>query len=956
AAAEIEAFDDVSLVEDDVAFLQFTSGSTSEPKGVMVTFGNLAHNARFISTMSEKSFEFRGGFPSSEGGAQQRRVRGFSWLPQYHDLGLIMCTLTPFVSGWRMGYMSPLDFVRRPLLWLRLLSAERAMFGCAPDFSLRLCVRKWNETTQDVRQTMIDSVDLSALNWIQNGAEPIRASSIRDFASTFETLGLNPAYCGTAYGLAEHVVGVCQHEANLGGRPLTELSDQDLECVGQIGRLSDGSQLKIVDPESELEVTSGEVGEIWLSSPSVAAGYWGRPGLTAEAFSARVKTVGGDADGSDSSAGPLFLRTGDLARVDSGGRIFISGRIKDLIIVRGRNLYPQDVEFAVQEASPIVRPGCVAAFSASELGGELEVVLEVRKSAEGDAGALYEELEAVRRAVISEGCYPSRLVAIKEKTIPKTTSGKIQRRKSRELLHQGSLAIITELTAPAGALEPCPSSSSPVPADLLPSESRSAAPSDESESESSMLSSSMSSWVSASVSTPPPASSTGGSAATAPSTDGSNGNGSSDEETVDMDAATGRSASALAAAAEQEEGEVGAAQIIADVDAAERDDPRRVQPQQQGRERQQQEGPEPHVIEDDDAVLSVSEAGGESSDGGRGRGSGSGSGSLLSRQKSERLSALTRLVVATASEVLGGLTISPDQALFDAGFDSITAEEFVGKLQERLADGGWVRGGLVGAEGVVSSTTVFDCPTARHIAEHVEGVIGKGGGDAEDVAASMKDRAPSRSAANSTESEPEESGHSLAVVGISCRFPGGCDSPEAFWDFLRKGVDATSGVPSDRWSTTPEDAAFNQGGGPDKAGAGDDTGKPQTRGAFLSEGEAWAFDDTFFGVPPAEARCMDPQQRMMLEVGYEALHRAGFTRETLRGSDTGIFVGACGTDWATLLAEGRGPPRGPYTSTGAASSMLANRLSFTLGTVGPSMTVDTACSSSLVALRQACLH
>ncbi|CAN0128708.1 unnamed protein product, partial [Hapterophycus canaliculatus] len=130
-AAEMEAFDDDSLVEDDVAFLQFTSGSTSEPKGVMVTFANLAHNARFISTMSEKSFESRGGFPSAEGGEQQRRVRGFSWLPQYHDLGLVMCTLTPFVSGWRMGYMSPLDFVRHPLLWLRLLSAERAMFGCA---------------------------------------------------------------------------------------------------------------------------------------------------------------------------------------------------------------------------------------------------------------------------------------------------------------------------------------------------------------------------------------------------------------------------------------------------------------------------------------------------------------------------------------------------------------------------------------------------------------------------------------------------------------------------------------------------------------------------------------------------------------------------------------------------------------------------------------------------------
>ncbi|CAN0052205.1 unnamed protein product, partial [Ectocarpus fasciculatus] len=207
-------------------------------------------------------------------------------------------------------------------------------------------------------------------------------------------------------------------------------------------------KLKIVDPETRREVALGEVGELWLSSPSVAAGYWGKPELTEEAFNARV--VGEEqGEGSDSPTGTVFLRTGDLARLESGGsgRLFISGRIKDLIIVRGRNLYPQDVEFAVQEASSIVRPGCVAAFSTTELGGELEVVLEVRKSAEGDPDGLCEGLEAVRRAIAAEGCYPSRVVAIKEKTIPKTTSGKIQRRRSREMLHQGALSVITELTA-----------------------------------------------------------------------------------------------------------------------------------------------------------------------------------------------------------------------------------------------------------------------------------------------------------------------------------------------------------------------------------------------------------------------------------------------------------------------------------------------------------------------------
>ncbi|CAM9330329.1 unnamed protein product, partial [Sphacelaria rigidula] len=320
----------------------------------------------------------------------------------------------------------------------------------------------------------------------------------------------------------------------------------------------------------------------------------------------------------------------------------------------------------------------------------------------------------------------------------------------------------------------------------------------------------------------------------------------------------------------------------------------------------------------------------------------------LEGQRRERVRALTALVVTTAAEVLQGSTISPDQPLFDAGFDSVTAEEFVGRLQEKLVTGGWVKGAAAvaaaageeadeeaAAAAIVNSTTVFDCPTAQHMAEHIERSA------AGDIVGSSASAAGGAGA--STAAVEGDDNTSLAVVGIACRFPGGCDSPEAFWDFLKKGVDATSGVPSERWSADDEEG--------DKADDGS-----VTRGAFLKDGAAWAFDSTFFDIPPAEARCMDPQQRIMLEVGYEALHRAGMNRESLRGSNTGVFVGACGTDWATRLAEGAGPPRGTYTSTGAASSMLANRLSFALGTVGPSLTIDTACSSSLVALREACLH
>ncbi|CAM9860087.1 unnamed protein product, partial [Ectocarpus sp. 13 AM-2016] len=569
-----------------------------------------------------------------------------------------------------------------------------------------------------------------------------------------------------------------------------------------------------------------------------------------------------------------FLRTGDLARLETGGsgRLFISGRIKDLIIVRGRNLYPQDVEFAVQEASSMVRPGCVAAFSTTELGGELEVVLEVRKSAEGDPAILSEGLEAVRRAIASEGCYPSRVVAIKEKTIPKTTSGKIQRRRSREMLHQGALSVITELTAPPGALKPTSSTAAAAAAVSGGVVAASASTSSESGSEPSSLSSSLSSWVSASVPVPPrPASSS-----------------SLSSEASDAAAAAAAAAVTAVASPTASQPPAGGAEGAATAGSS---DSLGTYQEGPGEGLRQDQLRGPRGVGDDDAGAEA--AGRESSDG---------DGSLLSRQKGERLEALTELVVGTATDVLKGRPISPDQALFDAGFDSITAEEFVGRLQERLSSGGWVSGGLPGAEAVVTSTTVFDCPTARHIAEHVEGALSKTG--AGDGVATGGPQA-------STESgDGGGSGHSLAVVGISCRFPGGCDSPEAFWDFLRKGADATSGVPSDRWSTTTGKGMFTQERGP----ANGKPGNIETRGGFLPEGEAWGFDDSFFGVPPAEARCMDPQQRMMLEVGYEALHRAGFTRDSLRGSDTGIFVGACGTDWATLLAEGgAAAPRGPYT-------------------------------------------
>ncbi|CAB1113754.1 unnamed protein product [Ectocarpus sp. CCAP 1310/34] len=295
------------------------------------------------------------------------------------------------------------------------------------------------------------NLDLRHVMFMQNAAEPVRSSTGRDFTEAFAAVGLPAHFLNAAYGLAEHTVGCSSFSPNPEGRNLALIPDERLEASGNMEFSCKLGHVKIVDPETSREMPAGETGEMWVSSASVAAGYWGKPELTNETFHARIKC-----DKQDGTSPPLWadfewLRTGDLCRVDADGILYVKGRIKDLIIVAGRNIYPQDIEFSAQEASPLVRPGCVAAFSEEELGGSLQIVLEIRKTAKGNSVAIREALEAVRANVIKEaGLCPSTVVAIRQRCIPKTTSGKIQRRKTRALLQSGGLDVVQELSKDSG--------------------------------------------------------------------------------------------------------------------------------------------------------------------------------------------------------------------------------------------------------------------------------------------------------------------------------------------------------------------------------------------------------------------------------------------------------------------------------------------------------------------------
>lgn len=418
-------------VDGDLAYLQYTSGSTAVPKGVMVTHENVTRHAEALGRRWELD----------------EAALAVSWLPNFHDMGLITGVLAPVCLGHPAVSMAPLDFVRRPARWLQAISDLRGTVAASPNFGFELCLRK-------VTAAERAALDLRSWRVVCNGAEPIRASTLGRFVEVFGPAGFRPETMRPSYGLAEATLVVSTSAVSTGAPHTIELdpaafgegrvesvvpgSSSASRSVVGCGTALDGEDLAIVDPATGVEVGRDRVGEVWASGPSVAAGYWGRPEDTEATFGARV-------DGRDGR----WLRTGDLGFSDADGRLFLTGRLKDLVIVAGRNVYPQDVEWTTEDAHEAVRPGCSAVF-ATELpgGGEgLGVAFEI--AADSDPEPV---LAAVRGAVAeAHGVTPSILAALAPGALPKTSSGKIQRRRCREELAAGRLDEVarTETTVDA---------------------------------------------------------------------------------------------------------------------------------------------------------------------------------------------------------------------------------------------------------------------------------------------------------------------------------------------------------------------------------------------------------------------------------------------------------------------------------------------------------------------------
>ncbi len=418
-----DAWRQPALAGDSLAFLQYTSGSTSAPKGVMVSHGNLVHNERLI----QRAFRL----------TAESVVVG--WLPLYHDMGLIGNLLQPLWAGCPCVLMSPVDFLQRPRRWLAALSRYGGTVSGGPNFAYDLCARK-------VSGADLEGLDLSRWAVAFNGAEPVRAETLERFAAVFAPCGFRREALYPCYGLAEATLFVSGgavgeppvvrrfRAAELARHRVAAAAPRDesrlLVASGRPVPGPDGQKVVIVDPETSRRCAEEEVGEIWLRGPSVAGGYWGRPELTESAF--RASTAEGE--------GP-FLRTGDLG-FRHRGNLYVAGRLKDLIIIRGRNHYPQDIEVTVEKSHPALRPGCSAAF-AVEAGGEerLVVVQEVRREARH--ADFSEVLDAIRRAVAEE--HEVQLLAavlIRTATLAKTSSGKVRRQACREAYLSGELAVV----------------------------------------------------------------------------------------------------------------------------------------------------------------------------------------------------------------------------------------------------------------------------------------------------------------------------------------------------------------------------------------------------------------------------------------------------------------------------------------------------------------------------------
>ncbi len=404
----------------EILFLQYTSGSTSDPKGVMVTHRNIVSNCDTVF---------------------DHAPIGVSWLPQYHDMGLIGAYIFLAIKGGTTYGFAPLDFIQRPLLWLETISRYRATASVGPNFAYEYCLRP-----DKIEDESLTQLDLSSLELLMNGAEPVRANVFGSFLKKFGPYGLAAKSFCSAYGLAEYTLAVSSRGSRIRSFDATRITENEV-CTAayaapaaetttlvSCGRPLGSTEVKIVDVAGTAhEAPEGRIGEIWVDGPSKCLGYWDRPQLTKQIFEAQIGGVDSDET--------RWLRTGDLGFMQDG-ELFVCGRAKDLIIIRGLNYYPQDIE-AIVEEDPAIRKGCVAAFSVEQNGCEVLAVVAELKNVNR-----IPETENISRSIRQRlGIVAESFVYIPARTIPKTSSGKIVRHKARARWRENRLKVVARVEA-----------------------------------------------------------------------------------------------------------------------------------------------------------------------------------------------------------------------------------------------------------------------------------------------------------------------------------------------------------------------------------------------------------------------------------------------------------------------------------------------------------------------------
>lgn len=423
--AERAEFPNSKISGNNLAFLQYTSGSTGLPKGVMISHANIDHNSICI----QKAF-----------GLTEKSV-SVSWLPSFHDMGLIDGIIQPLYTGFLGVVMSPESFLKNPVLWLLAITKYRVTHSGGPNLGYELCTRR-------VAPEQQDSLDLSSWMSAYNGAEPVRRKTLENFVNKFQRSGFKSRYFYPCYGMAEATLMISGGDVEaepiylnvesvyLGSNQIFEAKSENENCQELVGcgHVWHDTEIKIVDPESGSECGENRVGEIWVSGSSIAQGYWQQEENTIATFQAKL------ANGDKLN----FLRTGDLGFM-RGRELFITGRIKDVIIIGGRNHYPQDIEYSIQQSHKALRPDCGAAFTIEIDNQErLVIVQEVERNYLNRLDA-NEVFSAIRETLsLNDALSVYAISLIKPASIPKTSSGKIQRYACRHAFLTETLAIVEQ--------------------------------------------------------------------------------------------------------------------------------------------------------------------------------------------------------------------------------------------------------------------------------------------------------------------------------------------------------------------------------------------------------------------------------------------------------------------------------------------------------------------------------